>query len=381
MITRRRLLALIGAGALMMATGAAPRAAGTTRLVLTGTFTDTGASEGIYAFRFDERTGTLTSVGLAAKTASPAWLALHPDGRHLYAVNEEDDGKVSAFALDPATGALTFLNQQSSHGARPCHLVVDPSGRALVVANYSSGTLALLPIDKDGRLGEATAVVQHAGKGTDPQRQEGPHAHQAVVDPSGRFLLAVDLGLDKVFVYALDAARGTLVANDLPAGSLEPGAGPRHLVFAPGGRRIYVINELASSISTIDWDGTKGALALAGPSVSTLPAGFTGKNSTAEIALHPSGRFLYGSNRGHDSIALFSVDAASGRLTAAGHTPAGGRAPRHFALDPTGRWLLAAGQDSNTLGVFAVDQATGRLTPAGTPLSTPRPVHVLFVGQ
>jgi 6-phosphogluconolactonase len=358
--------------------------------VFTGTFTDTGAAEGIYAFRFDEATGALTSAGLAAKTASPAWIAIHPDGRHLYAANEVDDGTVSAFAIDGDSGRLTFLNQQSAHGARPCHFAIDTRGRALVVASYNSGTLALLPIGGDGRLGAATVVVQHTGSSVVPDRQAGPHAHQAVLDPSGRYVLVVDLGLDKILVYRLDAAKGTLVANSPPlvaGASTEPGAGPRHLVFSKDGRRVYVINELGNTVSRFAWDAGPlqntlpprggGSLSPEGSSVSTLPAGFTGKSSTAEIALNAAGTVLYGSNRGHDSIARFLVDPATGGLTVQEFTPVG-KNPRYFALDPTGRWLIAAGQDSNTLAVFAVDAASGKLSPAGAPVATPTPVCIVF---
>jgi len=379
MRTVRRRLILAALGALMMTSGAAARPAGGARLVYTGTFTDSGSAEGIYAFRFDEATGALTSAGLAVKTESPAWIGLHPDGRHLYAANEVDEGTVSAFEIDRATGRLTFLNAQSAHGARPCHFAIDPTGHALVVASYNSGTVALLPIGADGRLGAATAVVQHTGSSIVPDRQAGPHAHQAVVDPSGRFLLAIDLGLDEVLVYRLDAGKGTLVPHTPKAITVERGAGPRHLAFSQDGRHGWVINELNNTIAPFAWDAARGVLTPSAPAVPTLPAGFTGRSSTAEIAVHPSGRVLYGSNRGHDSLARFSIDPASGALTAAGYTQNVGNAPRHFAIDPAGRWLVAAGQDSNTLTVFAIDPADGRLSPAGAPISTPKPVCVVFV--
>jgi 6-phosphogluconolactonase len=373
----RLALGLAALGALTMG-GSRVDGAGPGRLVFTGTFTDSGTSEGIYAFRFDEATGVLTSVGLAAKTPSPAWIALHPNGRVLYAGNEVEDGFVSAFALNPATGALTLLNTRSAHGVRPCHVSIDPTGRALVVANYSSGTVALLPIQTDGRLGEATTVIRHTGSSIVTDRQAGPHAHQAVVDPSGRFVLVVDLGLDKVLVYRLDAAKGTLVAHDPPSSDTRKGAGPRHLAFSKDGMRAWVINELDNTISPFAWDAARGTLTPAGPSVRTLPGGYTGPSSTAEIEVHPSGRFLYGSNRGHDSLARFAIDASTGSLRPLDHTPIAGKAPRHFAIDPGGRWLLAAGQSSNTIAVFAIDPSDGRLTPSGAVTSTPTPVCILF---
>ncbi len=369
---------MCGAAAAMLATVAAAARPPAGRLLFTGTFTDTGTAEGIYAFRFDDRTGALTALGLAAKTPSPAWIAVHPDGRHLYAANEVDQGTISAFALDPATGQLTFLNQQSAHGARPCHFAIDPTGRALIAASYNSGTVALLPIGPDGRLGEATAVIQHTGSGAVADRQSGPHAHQAVVDPSGRFVLVVDLGLDKILVYRLDAARATLTPQT-PAGvDTARGAGPRHLVFSKNGAHVFVINELNNTISPFAWDGKAGALSAAGASVSSLPEGYAQPSSTAEIQLHPSGRVLYGSNRGHDSLVRVTIDAG-GALHPADFTPSGGKEPRHFTLDPSGRWMIAGGQNSNTLAVFSVDPGDGRLKAAGAPISTPTPVCIAFV--
>jgi 6-phosphogluconolactonase len=368
-------LASVACAAVLGATGATPGPPAT-RLLFTGTFTDSGAAEGIYAFRFDEATGALTSLGLAAKTPSPAWIAIHPDGRHLYAANEIEQGTISAFSLDPSNGRLTLLNEQSAHGARPCHFAIDPTGRALIVASYNSGTVALLPIAPDGRLGESTTVIQHTGSSASPDRQSGPHAHQAVVDPSGQFVLVVDLGLDKILVYRLDAARGTLVPHTPGAADTARGAGPRHLVFSKDGTRVFVINELNNTIAPYTWDGARGVLASAGPAVSTLPAGFTGKSSTAEILFHPSGRVLYGTNRGHDSIVRVAVEGTT--LRPIDYTPIRGREPRHVTLDPGGRWLIAGGQHSNTLSVFSVD-ADGRLTAVGTPVSTPTPVCLLFV--
>jgi 6-phosphogluconolactonase len=352
-------------------------------LVYVGTYTQKG-SEGIYAFRFDATSGRLQPIGLAARTSNPSFLAVHPNGRWLYAVNEDEvykgtkSGSVSAFAIDHASGRLTRLNQQSSHGGAPCHITIDREGRYALVANYAAGTIAVLPIAPDGQLGEATSVVQHTGSGAHPDRQKGPHAHAIIVDGANRFALAADLGIDKVLVYRFDTARGKLWAHDPPAAVLKPGSGPRHIAFSPSGRWLYAINELSSTITAFGWNADRGVLT-DGAATSTLPASFIGANTTAEIAVHPSGRFVYGSNRGHDSIAVFAADARTGALTALGHVSTGGRTPRNFALDPDGRWLVAANQDSNSLVVFRVDEKTGMVERTGDPAVVPTPVCVLFV--
>lgn len=374
---------------------ASPRADSGT-LVYIGTYTRAG-SQGIYGFRFDERTGALRPLGLSAATSNPSFLVVHSNGRWLYAANEDESfkgeksGAVSAFSIDRATGRLTLLNQRSSHGAAPCHLAIDRSGRFLFVANYNGGNVAVLPIGPDGLLGEATSVVQHAGASVDPERQRGPHAHAVIVDQSNRFVLAADLGIDRVLAYRFDADRGTLdgrgpqpaaATNTVPtsSASLPPGSGPRHLAFDPGWRRLYAINELSSTITSFAWEAAKGALT-PGTTVSTLPAGFTGENTTAEIALDPSGRFLYGSNRGHDSIAVFGVNPASGALTLVEHEPTGGRTPRNFAVTANGRWLVAANQDSNSLVVFRIDSETGALNRTGDAATVTLPVCVAFVAD
>jgi 6-phosphogluconolactonase len=385
---RRRLTTLACAIAVVLAgatgaTRAQTSAATDDTLVYVGTYTRAG-SEGIYAFRFDEERGTLSPIGLAARTSNPSFLAVHPNGRWVYAVNEDevyqgaDSGSVSAFAIDRASGRLTPLNQRSSRGGAPCHISIDRTGRYALVANYGAGSVAALPIGSDGRLGEATSVVQHTGSGTNPDRQGGPHAHAIVVDDGNRFVLAADLGIDKVLVYRFDAERGTLSANDPPGAALTPGSGPRHIVFAPSGRWLYAINELTSTITAFGWDRDRGVLT-SGPTVSTVPSAFTGANTTAELAAHPSGRFVYGSNRGHDSIAVFSADPGTGALSAVGHVPTGGRTPRNFALDPQGRWLVAANQDSSSLVVYRVDEKTGALDRIGDPAVVTLPVCVLFV--
>jgi 6-phosphogluconolactonase len=346
--------------------------------VYVGTYTS-GESKGIYRLQLDLATGALTAEGEPTPAVNPSFLALHPGGRFLYAVSETGDsrtdksGGVSAFAVDPRSGALTPLNQQPSGGPAPCHLWVDREGRHLLVANYWDGSVSVLPIGADGRLGAATARIQHQGKGPNAERQEGPHAHSVTLDPANRFALVADLGIDAVAVYRFDGAKGTLTAHQPPRAALAPGSGPRHLAFHPDGRRAYVINELLSTITTFDYDAESGRLAER-QTVGTLPAGFSGASFTAEVVVHPGGRFVYGSNRGHDSLAVFSVDPATGALTPAGHHPTQGRWPRNFAIDPSGTFLLAANQNSDSVAVFRIDPARGALQPVGPPLRVPRPV-------
>jgi 6-phosphogluconolactonase len=350
--------------------------------VYVGTYTSHG-SKGIYSLRLDLETGGLERNGEPAETVNPSFLALHPTRRFLYAVNElgesrhDTSGGVSAFAIDPRTGALAVLNRQPSGGAAPCHVSLDAPGRNLLVANYWSGSLRVLPVQADGRLAPATATVQHEGRGPNPERQEGPHAHSINLDPAGRFAFAADLGLDQVLVYRFDPAKGTLTPHDPPVARLAGGSGPRHLAFHPDGRHVYLINELSSTITVFGYDAAAGMLAEQ-QTVSTLPAGFEGGNTTAEVAVRADGRFVYGSNRGHDSLAIFAVDATTGRLTPAGHQPTLGKTPRHFAIEPSGRYLLAANQDSDSVAVFRIDAATGGLEPVGRPVSVPSPVCVRY---
>ena len=349
--------------------------------VYVGTYTD-GTSRGIYRFTFDSATGTMTEPVLAVETKNPSFLALHPNGRFLYAVGEVSSfegaktGAVSAFAIDPKTGDLTLLNQQSSAGAGPCHLVVDKTGRNVLVANYGGGTVAVLPIEVDGRLKPASSVRTHEGSGPNTGRQEKPHAHGIYLDAAERFALSPDLGADRIFVYRFDAAKGTLEPHG--AAPLAPGSGPRHLAFHPSGKFLYVINELLSTVTAFSYDAEKGALATL-QTTSTLPAGFSGTSWTAEVAVSPDGRFVYGSNRGDDSLAVFAVDEKTGRLTPAGHAPVGGKTPRHFTIDPSGRFILAAHQGSGTIAVLRVDLATGLPTLVGSSVKVDKPVCLLPV--
>ena len=314
-------------------------------LAYVGTYTGT-ASKGIYAYRFQSETGKMTPIGLAVETPHPSFLAVHPNHRFLYAVNEHDamdaPGKpnsISAFEIDTATGRLRFLNKVSSLGTGPCHISIDKTGRTLLVANYDSGSVAALAIGPDGRLGASTAFDQHTGSSVDPARQTGPHAHFIAPSPDNRFALSADLGLDRVLVYRFDGATGTLAPNTPPFATVRPGSGPRHLAFHPNGKHVYVNSEMASTVSAFRYDGRQGSLTEL-QTLSTRPAGASGSNSTAEIQIDRTGRFLYVSNRGDNTIALFSIEPATGRLTAVAHTPTEGRTPRYFTLDPSGntRW-------------------------------------------
>jgi 6-phosphogluconolactonase len=350
-----------------------PASAG--QLIFIGTYTRT-TSKGIYAVRLDPATGALSAPVLAAETNSPSFLAFTPDEKTLYAVSESH-AMAAAFRTDLARGTLTALQPpQSSGGAAPCHLAVDPTQRTLLVANYHTGIAAAIPLRSDGTLGPPN-IIQHAGHSIDPTRQTSPHVHSVTLSPDGRFAIVCDLGLDRIFTYRLDAATATLTPGETPFVATTPGAGPRHFAFSPDGRHGYVITEMGSTIIAFDYAAATGALTTR-QVVSTLPANFTGVSSGAEIQLHPNGRFLYGSNRGDDSIAVFAVDPSSGLLTLVEITPCGGKNPRNFSLSPDGQWLVCANQNSNSLTVFRVNAATGRLTPTGHTAEVPLPVCVLF---
>lgn len=351
-------------------------------LIYIGTYTGgDSASEGIYSAAFDLKTGALGAPVAVGRAESPSFLALHPSGPYLYAVNEtaRGEGGVSAFVIDDA-GGLTFLNRQSSHGSSPCYVSVEHTGRYALVANYGSGTVAMLPIQSDGSLGPASAVVHHQGSSVHPQRQQGPHAHSVVVDPSNRFALVADLGLDRIMIYRLDLEAGKLVANDPPFAKVPAGSGPRHLAFHPNGRFLYCINELASTLTAFSWDGEQGVAVEIG-SISTLPAGYDGTSYCADVHVAPSGRYVYGSNRGHDSIAIFAVDQETGAVTLVGHEGTRGSYPRNFCLTPDGNWLLAANQNTDDIYTFRVDKESGTLQATGHSLKVPRPVCILMASQ
>lgn len=354
--------------------------------VYVGTYTGKDGSKGIYAMELDLATGKLSAPELAAEATNPTFLAIHPSQRFLYAVGEigrfqgRSSGSVSSFAIAPDSAKLAPINQQLSGGAGPCHVAVDKAGRNLLVANYSGGSVAVLPIAPDGSLREPSCTIQHEGKGPDPRRQERPHAHSINLDPAGRLAFAADLGLDKLLIYRFDPDKGMLTPHDPPFASVAPGAGPRHFAFHPNGRFAYAINEMGMTVTAFAYDAERGALKEI-QTVPTLPAGraITPADSTAEVVVHPSGRFLYGSNRGHDSLAIFAVDAETGNLTPVGHEPTGGKTPRNFAIEPSGAWLLATNQNSGNVVVFRVDGETGKLAPAGSTAEVPFPVCVRFL--
>lgn len=350
-------------------------------LVYFGTYTRQ-KSKGIYVARLEAATGKLTAPELAAEVPNPSFLAVHPNRRFLYAVSEmgggQKGGAVSAFAIDATSGKLTFLNRASSGGSGPCHLVVDKTGKNVVVVNYNSGSVAVLPLEEDGRLREASSFVQHKGSSVNPKRQQGPHAHSVNLSADNRFAVVADLGLDQVLVYRFDAVKGTITPNEPPFTAVKPGSGPRHFAFHPQGKFAYVINELASTVTAFAYDAARGVLKEV-QTITTLPADFSGVNYCAEVQVHPSGKFVYGSNRGHNSIAVFRVDAKKGTLTPVEQTPTQGKTPRNFGIDPTGTWLLAAHQDSDNVVAFRIDAKTGRLTPTGQTLEVGAPVCVKFV--
>jgi len=341
-----------------------------------GTYTRPNKSKGIYAWRFQPATGKLTAIGLVGETVSPSFLAIHPNRKFLYAVNEISNfegkraGSVSAFAMDTKTGQLKLLNTVTSRGDGPCHLALDPSGLWLFAANYGGGSVAEYPVHDDGSLGEASAFVQHAGSSVNRQRQAGPHAHETVLSPDGKTVFVPDLGLDQILSYKV----GGLAPNDPPFTKVAPGAGPRHLAFTPNGRYAYVMTEMTASVVAFRYEAGKFE------ELQTVPTAELAANiSGAEIAVHPNGKFVYSSTRGANTIAVFAIDAAKGTLTPVERTPSGGKTPRNFAIDPTGAYLFAAHQDSDNVVVFRIDAKTGKLTPSGDILEAFAAVCVTFV--
>jgi len=354
-------------------------------LFYVGTYTQDGSqSKGIYAYSLDPSTGQATSLGLAAETTNPSFVALAPSGQYLYAVNEvgnykgPNSGGVSAFSVDRASGKLTFINEVASRGADPCYIIVDKSGKYVLVANYTGGSVAVFPILEGGKLGEATAFVQHTGHGADPKRQEGPHAHSIDLSPDNRFAFVDDLGLDEILTYKFDASKGTLTPNDPPFTKLDAGAGPRHFVLHPSGKFAYVVAEMQSTVTALSVDLKAGTLQRL-QTLSTLPKDFKGENDDAEVHVHPNGKFLYTSNRGHDSIVVYAIDPAKGTLTVIDDVPTQGKIPRSFEIDPTGKFLFAENEKSNNIVIFRIDEKTGRLTATGQKLEVSEPVCVKFV--
>jgi 6-phosphogluconolactonase len=352
-------------------------------LLFVGTYTN-GSSKGIYAYRFQSESGELTPLGLVAETPNPTFLALSADHQFLYAVNEESNynnthsGLVSGFSIDHLHGKLTPINSVASAGAGPCHLAVDHTGSALFVANYGSGSAASFHLSRTGKLGAPASQFQYSGHGPDKKRQEGPHCHCATVSPDNRFVLFNDLGLDRIHIYELDPATAKLTLNEPSHWSSKPGAGPRHLAFHPSGEFAYNINEMASTVDTLGWDAKKGALTTL-QNISALPPDFHGESSGAEIAVDPKGRYVYASNRGHNSIAVFAVDPQKGTLTPVQHAMTPGREPRGFTLDPTGNWLLVGNQMIGTISIFRRDPGTGKLTATPNTVEVDKAVCLLFV--
>ena len=346
--------------------------------VYVGTYTH-GDSEGIYVYRLDGETGALEYSSKVTGVVNPSFLDLHPSGRYLFSVNEigEFEGKasgaVTAFYIHESTGEISFLNQQATGGGAPCHVSVDATGKYLLVANYGGGSVAALPIGTDGRLAEASDFVQHQGSSVNPRRQTEPHAHAIMIDESNNYAFAPDLGLDKILIYQLDLKKGKLTPNTQPWVRVHPGAGPRHLDFHPNGKYTYVINELDSTFTAFRYDENTGALTEI-QTISTLPDDFEGNSHCADVHVHPSGKFLYGSNRGHDSIAICAIDDETGMLSSIGWESTQGQTPRNFCLNPDGTLLLAANQQTSNIVTFAINTDTGELTATGNVAEVPNPV-------
>ena len=337
-----------------------------------------GPNIGFSLSHFDTDTGVLTKPAFLLEARAPAFFVIHPDGQHLYTCNSGDPGGVAAYAIEPHTGKLTFINRELAGGGDTSYISLDRTSRFALAANYSGGNLAVFALRSDGGLGDWTAFDQHTGNSVNPQRQTHAYAHSIVTDPTNRFALCADLGVDKVYVYRFNEKDGTLRANDPAFVKVAPGSGARHVKFHPNGRLVYLINEIGSTIIAFNWDSESGTLTEF-QTVSTLPADFKGANACAELEVHPNGKFLYGSNRGHNSLAVFAIDQTTGRLTLVEHIPSGGKTPRNFAFDPTAKWIVCTNHDSNNAVVFQVDADTGRLTQRGEPIPVPYPFCERFL--
>ncbi len=359
-------------------------------LVFVGTYTsgpnNQVRADGIFVYRMDPTTGALNQLSKAGGLPNPSYVTVDPSGRYLIAVSETGEyegqpgGAVSSYAINAATGALALINSQPVHGASPAYISTDPSGKWVLTANYMGGNVTVLPLGEDGKLGAATAVVQHTGSGPNKDRQEAPHAHSVILGPGGKLVLAADLGIDKVLLYDLDPVKGTLTPHTTPALVLPPGTGPRHMDFHPNQRYLYVLGELASTVTAYQYDANGGTFQEV-QSVSLLPADFREANTSADIHVAPSGKFLYASNRGNDSIAIFSINPSSGKLALVDHISTQGKTPRNFAIDPSGSFLLAANQDSGTIVSFRIDPETGKLTTTGQVTRLQMPVCIKFLDK
>lgn len=341
--------------------------------------TQNPAKMGIMVAEFDPATGKLSAPRMIQETRDPAHFTVTPDGRHLYMCNTGTPGGVSAFAVtDRKTGALQLLNYKESKGRGPSYVSVDKSGRVLLDANYGGGYIEAYSLAKDGSLDAQTAFVQHQGSSVHPQRQTKPYAHWVHTDPTNQFALVADLGTDHIVVYRLDASSGKLTPNNPPSVATPAGTGPRHLAFHPNGKWVYATAELANEVMAFDWDARTGTLTLI-QEVKTLDPSFTGESTAAEIAVHANGRFLYASNRGEDSIVVYAIDPANGKLALKQRVSSRGRVPRYFTFDPTNRWLVVANQEGGSLSVFGVDEKSGELAPVGDPVALARPMGVVFL--
>jgi 6-phosphogluconolactonase len=337
-----------------------------------------GPGIGFSMSHFDTDTGALTKPEFLLDAIEPAFFVIHPDGRHLYTANSGNTGGASAYAIDPHTGKLTYLNRVFANGGDTSYISLDRTGRFALVANYLGGNIAVFAIKPDFTLGDWTAFVQHTGSSVHPQRQTHAYAHAIITDPTNRFVLVPDLGVDKLFVYRFDEKTGSLTPSSPAFVTAPPGSGPRHVRFHPNGRWVYLINEIASTVIAFNWDSAKGTLTEF-QNISTLPADFKGTSTCAEMEVHPNGKFLYGSNRGHDSLAAFAIDQSTGRLTFIETVPSRGKTPRNFAFDPTAKWIVCTNHGSDNAVVFRVDENTGRLTPVGDPVPVPYPFCQRFL--
>jgi 6-phosphogluconolactonase len=386
--SRREFVAASAVGLFAFARGAdgllsRPDSQADGELLYVGTYTEKTGSEGVYIVRFDRRSGKLTKIGAVNVGPNPSFLALHPNGRVLYAVNEVErfngvaGGGVAAFAIANGTGNLTRLNAEPSGGAGTCYVSVDHSGRVVLLANYDGGSVTILPVEPDGSLDPSTQLVHHKGSGPNKERQEAPHAHSIIVDPSNRFALAADLGADRVFLYRLNLATKTLHRVEGGEAVMPPGSGPRHMAFHPTLPLVYVVTEMGARVSRLRFDAAHAKLTLI-DSHSTLPAGWKGDNESADLHISPSGRTLYASNRGPNTIAVFSVARGTGALSFEQSVSSGGDWPRNFSLDPSGRWLVVANERSNSVVVFARNERSGHLTATDERLTIPSPVCLRF---
>ena len=352
-------------------------------LLYVGTYTRT-TSEGIYVYRMDNSTGALERVSVTGGIENPSFVALSPDNTHLYAVSEinehggQSSGAVFSYSISPDSGELAYLNQRPTGGPGPCHLTVDATGAHVVVANYQGGSVCVLPIQGDGSIGQASDFIQHEGSSVNPQRQQGPHAHSVNIDPNNRFVYTPDLGMDKVMIYRLALDSGRLILNDPPFVQVAPGAGPRHFTFHPVGKYAYVLNEIGSTVIAFNWNSESGSLEEF-QTIATLPDDFSETSHTADMHIHPNGRFLYASNRGHDSIAIFEIDSDTGRLTSLGFESTQGRTPRNIAIEPSGQFMLAENQDSDSIVTFRINQESGALETTVNVAKTPMPVCIKFL--